>query len=192
MEELFIYLGRLNPTSSEDTTTEILDKIDSKFSIPELILFLRRHETTENQKWLWELSYYAKEILEGETYTRFEEFKNYLSKHPRILSVFVNGILFILKALNDIKITHFYQTNPMEKEFVDCFQKMVTTVFHASMKLLMKNRNNLENVEVWELEYWNKNDLYSPLYKGEKIIDTGVWNEYFEFLEIETCVLKPN
>jgi hypothetical protein len=64
--------------------------------------------------------------------------------------------LFILKALNDIKITHFYQTNPMEKEFVDCFQKMVTTVFHASMKLLMKNRNNLENVEVWELEYWNK------------------------------------
>jgi hypothetical protein len=75
MEELFIYLGRLNPTSSEDTTTEILDKIDSKFSIPELILFLRRHETTENQKWLWELSYYAKEILEGETYTRFEEFK---------------------------------------------------------------------------------------------------------------------
>jgi hypothetical protein len=192
MEELFIYLGRLNPTSSEDTTTEILDKIDSKFSIPELILFLRRHETTENQKWLWELSYYAKEILEGETYTRFEEFKNYLSKHPRILSVFVNGILFILKALNDIKITHFYQTNPMEKEFVDCFQKMVTTVFHASMKLLMKNRNNLENVEVWELEYWNKNDLYSPLYKGEKIIDTGVWNEYFEFLEKETCVLKPN
>lgn len=174
MEELFIYLGRLNPSASEDTTTEILDKIDSKYSIPELILFLRRYDISETQKWLEELSYYAKEILESETYTSFEEFKNYLSKHPRILSVFVGGILFTLKALNDIKITYFYQTNPMEQEFVDCYQKMVTTVFHASMKLLMKNRNNLENAEEWELEYWNKNDLRSPLFKGEKLIDTGV------------------
>jgi len=188
MDELFITLGNIKFEDYEDPTILILDKIDSKRSIPEIILFLERYKISNTEEWLKEFEYYLVEIrVDKSILNSFTLMKEYFTKYPRVLLLTVHGLIFILQILVDINITHFYQTNLMEQDFVDLYQRIVTTVFHSSMKLLMKNWDKLNNFENWKTV--EKDD--NPNLNGEKLIDFGAWDEYYEYLE-KTKVLTLN
>lgn len=190
MEKLFEFIKAVKlDEESEDSLMEICDRIDTKYSIPELIQFLERYELIDSEQWLSELKYY---LIEFKVYTllnSFDYFKEYLLTYPRILRLIVYAFKFILKTLVDVNITRFYHTNPMNKEFVSVFQRETSTVFHCSLKLCMRNAGYIQTNDIWYPVLCSEKDL-KLVHDDQKIIDIGVWKEYIEYLEQEKA-LEP-
>jgi len=190
LKDLYNFLKRADlGKKSEEKLIDICDRIDTKYTIPELIQFLERYYAIDKEQWLEEFKYYLIEFKVQDLLKSFDYFKEYLLKYPRIFHLIICAFRFILQTLVDVKITKFYQTNPLCQEFVTVFQRVISTVFHCSMKLCVTNANYHNTNDRWETITCSDHEK-NLVFNGQKIIDIGAWKEYLEYLD-KTNMLEP-
>lgn len=169
---------------------EIIDKIDDKYTLQEIIEFLKELEFGNEQEWFDKLNTELNDIL-GEN----NEFVNKINilrctalTIPRPFHLSIHTIIFISQLLCDIGVTSIKEPKYFEEDLKNMYGRTLTTISTASTLIVVENMMK-SNYGEWKVPELTKEHLNLRI-GNKRGIDIGVWNEFIEYIENETTILE--
>jgi len=188
-----------SPLSSEDMKT-LIERFNEKYSIEELIALLEELKPGTEQAWFAKVKEVFRDIIEEDFPKVFSRFLGVFNVghcislgFPRIFHMSKVCMIFLLETLEPLKIVRLSEmADKMGPETTALFQKIVSTVFAASLSLMNSNKANVLNLKPWvvvDISEEKAKEMNASI--GEKMVDIGIWKEFMEFLETRSDVMRP-
>lgn len=191
MEDFLTKMENWNNSMRNDSL-KFVDKIGEKYTIREIVSFLKTLEFGKEQSWIDELIKILREVLEPDDkmFTLITTARCFVLTFPRLIHAVIHPHIFVLQNVCEVGFERISELKSADEDFKVLYRRINTTIQQASMSLVLHNASKISNNDEWTIVKPLEEHL-AYRYKGEKIIDIGAWEEYMQYLETETDVLKP-
>ncbi len=173
-------------------------RLNERYTIKEIIELLENLKLGKEQAWFEGLKTVFREVFEDypTTLTYFIGSLNtgQLSAlaFPRIFHLIKACMIFLAQTVGYLRVERLADLEYMDLDVIILYQRIMSTLIGACMKLLSTNKSSIFNkghwspVNITEAEAKKINQA-----SVAKLIDFGVWNEFMDFLIIREEVMRP-